>query len=94
MADAYNRLVSWHTPLVQCADDTTVNNEDPDPWPPDVDDDKDTDIFEVLAIKPYFGSPASGNPYSARHDLDQQDGDVDIFEVLAMKPFFSKSCTP
>ncbi|MBI3975069.1 MAG: thrombospondin type 3 repeat-containing protein [Armatimonadetes bacterium] len=77
--------------LVACAATTSVGDEDPDPWPADFDDDKDVDIFDVLNMKPFFGSPGS-NPYSARHDLQGQDGDNDIFDVLTMKPFFLKSC--
>ncbi|MBI3975071.1 MAG: thrombospondin type 3 repeat-containing protein [Armatimonadetes bacterium] len=93
--DGFNTTVETFLgtlPLVQCAADTTTNNEAPDPWPPDFDDDRDVDIFDVLKMKPFFGSPGA-NPYSARHDLQGQDGDVDIFDVLAIKPFFGKSCT-
>ncbi|MBI3975066.1 MAG: thrombospondin type 3 repeat-containing protein, partial [Armatimonadetes bacterium] len=79
-------------PLDNCNADSTANNESPDAWPVDFDDDRDADIFDVLAMKPHFASPLPNPDYSARHDLDA-DGDVDIFDVLAVKPHFNKSCT-
>jgi hypothetical protein len=81
-------------PVAACPTTSTPNDEDPDAWPADFNDDQEVNILDVLTIKPHFGSPASGNPYSIRHDLDAQDGDNDILDVLAMKPSFNQSCTP
>ncbi len=66
-----------------------------DAWPSDIDKDEDTDIIDVLQMKPNFNGVADGsgpNPYSVRRDLDV-DSDVDIIDVLQMKPVFNAKCT-
>lgn len=72
-----------------CAETAAANDEDPDAWPPDLDDSRIVDIEDVLAIKPVFNT--SVPPSAVRFDL-KPDGTVDIDDVLAIKPFFGSTC--
>ncbi len=69
-----------------CADTTTANDEDPDPYPPDFDDNRTINIVDVLKLKPVFGTP------SARHDLNGSGGNINIVDVLKLKPVFGDTC--
>jgi uncharacterized protein YkwD len=71
-----------------CADSTAANDESFDAWPPDFDDNRNVDLTDVLALKPYINVQ-----YSARHDLDT-NGALDILDVLQLKNYFGDSCTP
>ena len=67
----------------------------PGAWPPDFDDDRIVDIFDVLVLAPpVFFSSAPDPPYQARFDL-VPSGQIDIFDVLRMAPpVFFTTCTP
>ena len=72
-------------------------------WPPDFEDNKIVDIFDVSAMAPprFFASSSSGPPwvndpnpllYTVRHDLTA-DGTIDIFDVSALAPpLFFATC--
>ncbi|HEY5625470.1 MAG TPA: multicopper oxidase domain-containing protein, partial [Dehalococcoidia bacterium] len=60
-------------------------------WPPDLVENNTIDIFDVLALKPVFGTAVP--PTSPRFDL-VPNSQVDIFDVLSIKPMFGQSCTP
>lgn len=76
-------------PLAHCPATAAKNDEDPDAWPPDLDDSRIVDIDDVLAMKPAFDTTVP--PTSSRFDL-KPDGTVDIDDVLATKPFFGTTC--
>ena len=73
-------------PLDACPD-----NPSHDAWPPDLDNDRDADIVDVLKFKPYVLTSVPPSP--PRFDLDT-DGDIDIVDVMKYKPIILTSCTP
>jgi hypothetical protein len=71
-------------PTIMCASDSVPANENPDPWPPDADDDKDSDVGDVLQL---FGGGkilvSYPDPrYSRRSDFSA-DGAVNAGDVIA-----------
>jgi hypothetical protein len=59
----------------------------PDAWAPDMNDDAEVDIMDVLRYKPVLNGP-----YDRRYDLNA-DGEVDIMDVLIYKQELGKTCT-
>lgn len=59
----------------------------PDAWAPDMNDDAEVDIMDVLHYKPVLNGA-----YERRYDLNA-DGEVDIMDVLIYKPQLGKTCT-
>jgi len=87
-------------PADRCADDTILNNErgpafaEPlSPWPPDFDDNRSTNIIDVILLGPAFNTSPPNPAYNARFDLDAGNN-VNIIDVIAMGPFFNRVCTP
>ena len=77
--------------LDACADDTND-----DAWPPDIKNDGEVDILDVLKFKWVLGSHLGGSgpkdhTYNRRYDMNA-DGEIDILDVLKLKPFFGKTC--
>lgn len=78
-------------PCDACPDDPTD-----DAWPPDLDNDRDADIIDVVKFKPIFASgfPCVGDPeYDPRYDLNAS-GCINIADVVLYKPLILTSCTP
>ena len=78
---------------VKCPVNTGMNNEDPDPWPPDFDDNRTVNITDVLALKAPFGKSVGQPGYNARMDLNANNA-INITDVLSLKPLFLTTCTP
>lgn len=74
----------------QCPETSTVDDEEPDAWPPDFNDDQTVSISDVLALKPVFNHDVP--PVSQRYDLST-DGTISISDVLMLKPYFNLSCS-
>ena len=60
-------------------------------WPPDFDDDRTINLFDLLTIKPHWNAVSPGPQYSARHDLTT-DGAVNLFDLLLVKPHWLTTC--
>ena len=73
-------------PLDACPDDRNDQA-----WPPDIDNDADADIVDVLKFKPVILTNASDPDYDRRFDL-QGEGDIDIVDVLLYKPIILTQC--
>jgi hypothetical protein len=87
-------------PSDHCADTTTPNDErgpafgQPlSPWPPDINDNRATNLSDVVAFAPVFNTSPPNPAYKARFDLNASGG-VNLSDVVAIGPFFNKSCTP
>lgn len=86
----------------QCADDAVINNErgptfgEPvSPWPPDVNDNRQANLSDIVAIGPWFNQVGPNPPnllYNTRFDLNASGG-VNLSDIVAIGPFFNKSCT-
>jgi len=79
-------------PLDACADDA---NEQA--WAPDIKNDGEVDILDVLTFKWVLGSLLGGSgpkdhTYNRRYDMNA-DGEIDILDILKLKPFFNTTCT-
>jgi len=70
-------------PLDACPDDASD-----DAWPPDMDNNTEVDILDVLPYK----WKLEPNPYDRRYDLNV-DASVDILDVLLYKPVLGMTCT-
>ncbi len=80
-------------PLAACPVTTDTKDEDPDAWPPDFNDNRRVDIYDVLRFRVPFGSAAGDAAYDPRFDLNM-DGLINIFDVLIMRPYFGTECSP
>src|SRR3990172_2831022 len=81
-------------PNQACSLTTDLNDENPDPWPPDFDDNQTLNIAALVPFKTAFGAVDPSDPaYSARYDLNM-NGAVNIADLVPFKPFFEMSCVP
>jgi hypothetical protein len=79
-------------PLVACPATGAARDEEPDQWPPDVDDNQRVNLWDLLPFKQHFGAMDPTDPvYNPRYDLNA-DERINIVDVLRMKPFFGLSC--
>ncbi|MDO8614301.1 MAG: YncE family protein [Dehalococcoidia bacterium] len=62
-------------------------------WPPDINDNLNVGLSDVLAYIPLFNTAAPGPPYQARYDLNG-DGADNLPDILRFIPYFGKTCTP
>ena len=70
-------------PADACPDDSSD-----DAWPPDINNDAEVDILDVLRYKHVLHVP-----YERRYDLNV-DSEVDILDVLLYKRLIGMACTP
>jgi hypothetical protein len=65
----------------QCAADPISGNENPDPWPPDANDDRDSDVGDLIAL---FGGGVIMNraAYRSRSDFTA-DGAINVGDIIA-----------
>jgi hypothetical protein len=88
----------------RCADTTTLNDEqgpavgEPlSPWPPDINDNRATNLSDVVGFGPTFNKSGPNPPYNARFDLNaapQPNGAVNLSDIVVIGSFFNRSCTP
>jgi hypothetical protein len=87
----------------RCADTTTPNDETApgmSPWPPDFNDNRFTNLSDVIMFGPAFNQVGPNPPnllYNRRFDLNAlpaPNGAVNLSDVIAIGPFFNRSCTP
>jgi hypothetical protein len=65
----------------------------PDAWPPDMDNNTEVDVLDILLYKPVIGSKLGVDVnYDRRYDLDA-NAEVNVLDVLLYKPLISTSCT-
>jgi hypothetical protein len=78
-----------------------MNNEDPDPWPPDFNDNRMIDVTDLLgagiSFKNSYGATGPNPPYYTRFDLSQ-DNTIAVTDLLGVpnsfKSLYGQSCTP
>jgi hypothetical protein len=75
-----------------CPSNGSVNDEDPDAWPPDFNDSQLVSGPDVLSFGPHFGQFLNDPMYSERHDL-YQDDKITGRDILKMSFWFGKRCT-
>lgn len=68
-----------------CALTTTRNDENPQPWPPDLDDNGYISMADALSFKPVFGH------YDVRYDFNG-NGYIDLNDVFFLRPIFGQAC--
>ncbi len=83
--------------LVACPATATANDEDPDAWPPDFNDTRYVDAYDVFLLAQRFGStttstPSGKLPHDPRYDLNA-DGAIDGLDVFRLGQVFSTSCS-
>jgi hypothetical protein len=79
-------------PLDACPATGAARDEEPDQWPPDLDDNQRVNLWDLLPFKQHFGATDPTAPvYNPRYDLNA-DERINIVDVLRMKPFFGLSC--
>ncbi len=67
--------------------DSCSDNPGEDAWPPDINNDTEVDIFDVL----YYRWKLAPKPYDNRYDLNA-DGSVDILDVLLYRGLLGTQC--
>jgi hypothetical protein len=80
-------------PLVACAADIVANNEDPDPQPADLNDDRSVNILDTFKLFPAWLATFGDPGYDTRLDLNA-DGQVNILDVFQLFPTWLDTCTP
>jgi hypothetical protein len=91
--DGFTAAVESHVvtdPLVHCNGDSTPNNE-PDAWPTDFNDDRFTNLPDVISFGPTFNKLEGQPGYNQRYDLNVSD-QVLLSDVILMGAFFNKTC--
>jgi hypothetical protein len=88
-------------PARACPNSATPNDEDPDAWPPDFNDDRMVDVYDLLgapaSFRNSFGASDPDPPYYGRYDLSM-NGTIDVLDLLgtpnSFKRSFGTGCTP
>ena len=80
------------SPLDNCPDTATANDEADDKWPPDFTDNQFVNLSDVLAFSPHYGAVGTSDPkYNRRFDLNV-DGNINDLDTAAMQPYWLRSC--
>ena len=80
-------------PLVACAADSIADNEDPDPLPPDINDDRSVNILDVFKMVDSWLVNVTDPSFDPRMDLNTDSG-VNVLDVFQMFPLWLQTCTP
>ncbi len=82
-----------------CADTTALNDErgpafgEPlSPWPTDINDNRQTNLSDVVAFGSVFNTAPPNPAYNARFDFNASNS-VNLSDVVVIGPFFNKSCS-
>ena len=68
-------------PLQACAATSGINDENPDPAPSDADDDRNSDVRDIIIL--FLGKIFNPPAYSSRSDPDM-DGNNDVGDITAL----------
>ena len=86
-------------PARQCPADTTNNNEDPDPWPVDMNDNRTANtldvgvyVFTLNQSNPNHPGPNTNPSFNIRHDLNG-NGTINTLDVGAYVFVLNKTCS-
>ncbi|MEO7667412.1 MAG: S8 family serine peptidase, partial [Dehalococcoidia bacterium] len=93
--DGFTRVHEAHGYVLasqRCAATTTPNDEDYDSWPTDNDDNRFTNLTDVIRMSPAFNSTDGAANYDPRFDINA-NGAVNLADVVRFGPFFNKSCS-
>jgi len=78
-------------PTKHCNLTTAANDEAVDFWPSDFNDNRTTNLSDLILMGPSYNK-ALGNPaYNARFDLNASNS-VSLADVILLGPFYNKSC--
>lgn len=72
---------------------TIADNEDPDPLPPDINDDRSVNILDVAKMVDSWLTNVTDPSFDPRMDLNT-DSDVNVLDVSPMFPVWLQTCTP
>jgi hypothetical protein len=92
--DGWNNAREIHVgtdPTKHCNDNTGVNNE-PDAWPGDFNDDRITNLPDVISFGPTFNKLPNDDGYNQRYDLNMTN-QVLLSDVVTLGPFFNRMCS-
>ena len=84
--DNFEASVLGTDPTSACAATPAINDEDPDAYPPDMNDDQSVNVLDIFEMSPFWLGASS------RHDLNA-DGSVNVLDVFLMFPVWLNSCT-
>ena len=74
-----------------CPVTRTASDEAVDPWPPDFDDNRVVNTFDILAFSPHMGATTGSQGFSSRFDLDA-NGVINVFDIQALSPYMGRAC--
>jgi hypothetical protein len=78
--------------MQQCPDTSTPNDEPIDAWPSDFNDNRVTNLADIVLMGPAFNLPTGADPSLKRFDLNAS-GSVSLGDVVALGLFFNKTCS-
>jgi hypothetical protein len=91
--DGFTKTREQHTgtdPVRHCNADSTVNNE-ADAWPSDFNDNRVTNLTDVVLFGPTYNKSVGQPGYDQRFDLNVSNS-VSLADVVLMGPFYNKNC--
>ena len=77
--------------LQACAGTTSLSDETPDSWPPDLNDSRTVNLLDVIFYIPVLNLDSEDPGFSARLDLNQ-DTRINTLDVLQFIPVLNKTC--
>ena len=78
-------------PNKACAVTSITNDEAVDSWPPDFDDNRVVNTFDILAFSPHMGATTGSQGFSPRFDLDA-NGVINAFDIQVLSPYMGRVC--
>jgi hypothetical protein len=80
-------------PGTKCPVTTAPNDENPDAWPPDLNDDQKVGLADILSYVPVYLTTGPYPPYNKRFDLNA-DNKIGLADLLWFIPVYLSTCTP
>jgi hypothetical protein len=71
---------------------TAALNDESDNWPGDFNDDRITNLPDIISFGPTFNKQQGQPGYNSRYDLNISDS-VLISDIIILGPFFNKTCS-
>jgi hypothetical protein len=78
-------------PTKHCNNTTAANDEAVDFWPSDFDDNRTTNLSDLILMGPSYNKFSPDPAYNKRFDLNASNS-VSLADVILLGPYYNKGC--
>lgn len=80
-------------PEARCSATSATNDEFVDAWPVDLNDDRRSNLSDIVTFGTNFNKVIPDPAYTQRYDLNAS-GSVNLSDIIVFGPFFNRACAP